>query len=85
MTIYQVVYYNRFGERVADFGYYEDKIDAEERAFEVRMKTSLESGKVCVEDIFVHDSSDKVAKKEKKHPYKTKKCTNIYDLRKGGS
>ena len=37
MTIYQVTYYNNYGERVADFGFYEDKLDAEKRAFEVRI------------------------------------------------
>ena len=62
MTIYQVVYYNQFGDRVADFGYYEDRLDAEKRAFEVRMKTSLESGEVCIEDVFVHDSSIKTSR-----------------------
>ncbi|MCF6207219.1 MAG: hypothetical protein L3J47_10060 [Sulfurovum sp.] len=72
MTIYQVVYYNQFGERVADFGYYEDKLDAEKRAFEVRMKTSPESGKVCIEDVFVHDSTDenfhrRTTEREEKH------------------
>ena len=82
MTIYQVVYYNRYGERVADFGYYEDKLDAEKRVFEVRMKTSIESGKVCIEDIFVHDSTDESFKKEKGHHHKTKKCTNVYDFKK---
>jgi hypothetical protein len=81
MTIYQVVYYNRFGVRVADFGYYADKIDAEERAFEIRTKTSIESGKVCVEDIFVHDSTDKKVKKIKESPFKTKKCTNVYYIK----
>jgi len=64
MTIYQVVYYDRFGNRVADFGLYEDKIDAEKRAFDVRIKTSLESGNVSVEELFVHDSSTKEEKKK---------------------
>ena len=67
MTIYQVVFYDRFGDRVADFGLYEDKIDAEKRAFDVRIKTSLESGSVSVEEVFVHDSS---AKEEKKRVHK---------------
>jgi hypothetical protein len=57
MTIYQVVYYNQFGDRVADFGYYVDRLDAEKRAFEIRIKTSPESGEVCIEDVFVHESS----------------------------
>jgi len=76
MTIYQVVYHNRFGEKVAEFGYYEDKLDAEKRAFDVRMKAPLKSGKVYIEDIFVEDSSQKELKTavEKKHH-------NIYDLK----
>jgi len=57
MTIYQVIYFNNYGERVADFGFYEDKLDAEKRAFEVRLKAPLESGKVEIQDIFVHDIS----------------------------
>ena len=58
MTIYQVVYYNHYGERVADFGFYEDKLDAEKRALEIRVKTSDESGNVRIEEVFVHDSTD---------------------------
>ena len=64
MTIYQVIYFNNYGERVADFGFYEDKLDAEKRAFEVRMQTPLESGKVEIQDIFIHDST--VIKEKKK-------------------
>lgn len=64
MTIYQVVYYNRFGDRVADFGYYEDQLDAEKRAFEVREKASPESGEVRIEEVFVHDSSIKTSRGE---------------------
>jgi hypothetical protein len=76
MTIYQVVYYNQYDERVAEFGYYADKLDAEKRAFDVRMKAPLKSGKVHIEDVFVEDSSQKETKDpiEKKHP-------NIYDLK----
>ena len=82
MVIYQVVYYNQFGERVADFGYYEDQLDAEKRAFEVRMKTSIESGKVCIEDVFVHDSTDgNHSRQPKEHRYKEKKCKHTYDLK----
>ena len=82
MTVYQVIYYNQFGEKVADFGYYADKLDAEKRAFDVRMKTTLESGKVCIEDIFVHDSSHSSGGQEKKgSKQKGKKCINVYDLR----
>jgi hypothetical protein len=86
MTIYQVVFYNRFGERVADFGYYEDKLDAEKRAFEVRMKAAMESGKVCIEDVYVHDSS--VPKSEKSDTnqkrdgsLRKEKCIDAYDLK----
>jgi hypothetical protein len=79
MTIYQVVYYNPFGERVADLGYYVDRLDAEKRAFEVRMKTSLESGKVTIEDIFVHDSSEGKSDSEKKE--KAKKRRGPYGLK----
>jgi len=79
MTIYQVVYYNPFGDRVADFGYYEDRLDAEKRAFEIRMKTSPESGKVAIEDIFVHDSSEgKSVSEEKKQ---TKRHMGAYGLK----
>ena len=82
MTIYQVVYYNRFGERVADFGYYADKLDAEKRSVEVRIKAPLESGKVCIEDVYVHDSSvGQTDRSRKGHTYKTKRCTNVYDLK----
>ncbi len=66
MTIYQVVYYNQFSERVADFGFYEDKLDAEKRAFEVRLKTPVDSGKVTVEEIPVHDSTQKMKSLETK-------------------
>ena len=65
MTIYQVTYFNNYGEQVANFGFYADKLDAEKRAVEVRIKTPLESGKVEIQDIFVHDSSVKEVKKEK--------------------
>jgi len=85
MTIYQVVFYNNFGERVADFGFYEDQLDAEKRAFDVRIKTSLESGKVCIEDVFVHDSSQEPERQETKktttHQIKAKKCIESYDLK----
>ena len=64
MTIYQVTYFNNYGERVADFGFYADKLDAEKRAFEVRIKAPLESGKVEIQNIFVHDSSVKEEKKK---------------------
>jgi len=57
MTIYKVVFYDHYGEPVGEFGYYEDKLDAEARAFDVRMKTSLKSGKVNVEEVHVHDRS----------------------------
>jgi len=57
MTIYHVVYDNQFGEEVADFGFYVDELDAEKRAVEIRMKAPLESGKVRIEEVFVHDSS----------------------------
>jgi hypothetical protein len=66
MTIYQVIYFNNYGERVADFGFYADKLDAEKRAFEVRIKTPLESGKVEIQDVFVHDSTVKEEKKRTK-------------------
>jgi hypothetical protein len=79
MTIYQVVYYNPFGERVADLGYYEDKLDAEQRAFEVRMKTSPESGKVSIEDIFVHDSSE--GKSDLERRSKAKKRREPYGVK----
>jgi hypothetical protein len=74
MTIYQVTYYNNYGERVADFGFYEDKLDAEKRAFEVRIKTPLESGNVKIQDVFVHDSTLK--KNEKKTS-----DTNVYNFK----
>ena len=64
MTIYQVVYYNHYYERVADFGFYEDKLDAEQRALEIRVKTSDESGSVKIEEVFVHDSSDDTREKQ---------------------
>ena len=81
MTIYQVVYYNRFGERVADFGYYEDKLDAEQRAFDIRIKTSLESGTVNVEEIFVYESSQKPSKKDNSNSTTVKKKRNGYNLK----
>jgi len=81
MTIYQVVYYNRFGERVADFGYYEDKLDAEQRAFDIRIKTSLESGTVNVEEIFVYESSQKPSKKDNSNSTTAKKKRNGYNLK----
>ena len=64
MTIYQVVYYNHYYEIVADFGFYEDKLDAEKRALEIRVKTPDESGSVKIEEVFVHDSSDDTQKKQ---------------------
>jgi len=76
MTIYQVVYYNQYGERVADFGFYEDKLDAEKRAFEVRLKTPVDSGKVRVEEVFVHDSSCKKEIEEEEKEY-----LPIYELK----
>ena len=86
MTIYQVVYYNQFSEKVADFGFYEDELDAEQRAFEVRRKTPVDSGKVRVEDIFVHDSTQKAEKleneKDKKEEMQAEKeSMYIYDLK----
>jgi len=81
MTIFQVVYYNQFGERVADFGFYEDKIDAEERAFEVRIKAPTKSGKVCIEDVFVHDDSQKKEKETKTEKHSEKKCLDAYTLK----
>ncbi len=66
MTIYRVTYLNNYGEEVANFGYYADKLDAEKRAFEVRMKVSLESGKVDIVDVFVHDCSVKEKTNNKK-------------------
>ena len=84
MTIYQVVYCNQFGERVADFGYYEDKLDAEKRVFEVRMKAPLESGKVCIEDVFVNDSThfaSKGSKRDETRQQRTKRCFDRYDLK----
>ena len=65
MKIYQVIYENQYGEKVADFGFYEAYLDAEERAFEVRTKTSLESGKVRIEELHVHE--------RKFNPYITKR------------
>jgi len=79
MMIYQVVYYNPFGERVADLGYYADRLDAEKRAFEVRMKTSLESGEVSIEEIFVHDGSEEKSDPKKKS--KSKKRRGSYGLK----
>jgi len=81
MTIYQVVFYNQFGDRVADFGYYEDKLDAEKRAFEVKIKTSIKSGKICIEDIFVHESSQEIHTNEREHHNKEEKCIYSYDLK----
>jgi len=84
MVIYQVVYYNQFSERVAEFGFYEDKLDAEERAFEVRRKTPLDSGKVAVEEIFVHDSTQKELESKEEAEEKTeeqKEYISIYDLK----
>ncbi len=81
MTIYQVIYYNQFNEKVADFGFYEDKLDAEKRAFDVRMKTPLESGKVCVEDVFVHDSTDESKKPKNDQHSDGYKYNNVYDLK----
>jgi len=78
MTIYQVVYYNQYGERVADFGFYEDKLDAEKRALEIRVKTSEKSGNVQLEEVFVHDSTD-TTKTEKKE--KSKILHNAYHFR----
>ncbi len=81
MTIYQVVYYNQFEERVAEFGFYEDKLDAEKRAFEVRMKAPLKSGKVRIEEIFVEDSSQKQPL-DKSIPLPPEEQYNtIYDLK----
>ena len=85
MIIYQVVYYSQFSERVADFGFYEDKLDAEQRAFEVRMKTPVDSGKVEVEEVFVHDSSHKkeMEEAETETEKKVEKPQNlsIYELK----
>ncbi|OQX49888.1 MAG: hypothetical protein B5M46_03025 [Epsilonproteobacteria bacterium 4484_20] len=81
MTIYQVVYYNQFEERVAEFGFYEDKLDAEKRAFEVRMKAPLKSGKVRIEEIFVEDSSQKESLEKNTHVPPEKNYHNIYDLK----
>jgi len=81
MTIYQVVYYNQFSERVADFGFYEDKLDAEKRAFEVRLKTPVNSGKVTVEEIFVHDSTHKMESLEAEQKAEEKEYIPIYDLK----
>jgi len=81
MTIYQVVYYNQHGERVADFGYYEDKLDAEKRAFSVRMKTSFESGKVRIEDVFVHDSTHKEPEQKEEEVATRPVSPYIYDVK----
>ncbi|GEM_PF-3921383 len=84
MIIYQVVYYSQFSERVADFGFYEDKLDAEQRAFEVRMKTPVDSGKVEIEEVFVHDSSHKAeVEAEEQEENKPQKQHNIsiYELK----
>ena len=72
MTIYQVIYFNNYGERVADFGFYEDKLDAEKRAFEVRLKAPLESGKVEIQDVFVHDISQSKKRSATKNIYNFK-------------
>jgi len=82
MTIHQVVYYNQYGERVADFGFYEDKLDAEKRALEIRVKTSEESGNVRIEEVFVHDSTDttKTEEKEKSKSVHTG-MTSVYDFK----
>ena len=81
MTIYQVVYYNHFGERVADFGYYEDKLDAERRALEVRVKTSQTHGKVCVEDVFVEDSSEEAVREKRAEKHHEKECMDTYGFK----
>ena len=57
MTIYKVVFYDQIGNPVGEFGYYEDKVDAEARAFDVRIHTSLKSGTVKVEEVHVHERS----------------------------
>ncbi len=72
MKIYQVVYENQYGEKVADFGFYEAYLDAEERAFEVRMKTSLESGNVRIEEILVHEKKYHSPKVKPVKPYRLK-------------
>ena len=57
MTIYKVVFYDHIGNPAGEFGFYEDKLDAEARAFDVRIHTSLESGTVKVEEVHVHERS----------------------------
>ena len=81
MIIYQVVYYNQFSERVADFGFYEDKLDAEKRAFEIRIKTPTDSGKVTIEEVFVHDSTHKVEEVKEEEKVEKKEYIPIYDLK----
>jgi hypothetical protein len=81
MIIYEVVYYNQYGEKVADFGLYEDQLDAEERALEVRMKTPVDSGKVRVEELFVHDSSHKAKSQEEQKVEEKKDYVSVYDLK----
>jgi len=56
MTVYKVIYLNHYGEQVAEFGYYKDKLDAEKRVFDVKLKAS-QNGKVEIQDVFVHESS----------------------------
>jgi hypothetical protein len=80
VIIYQVVYYNQYGEKVADFGLYEDQLDAEERALEVRMKTPVDSGKVRIEELSVHDSSRK-AESQKEQKKEKKDYISVYDLK----
>ena len=80
MTIYQVIYNNPYGERVADFGLYVDKLDAEKRAFEVRMKVPLESGQVSVEHLFVHDCSQDASSSPKKGDLSPGKKKNRYNF-----
>jgi len=58
MTIYKVVFYDQIGNPVGEFGYYEYKVDAEARAFDVRIHTSLKSGRVRVEEVNVHARSE---------------------------
>jgi hypothetical protein len=83
MIIYQVVYYNQFSEKVAEFGFYEDKFDAEKRAFEVRFKTPSNSGRVEIEEVFVHDSTHKEeeVKAEEEKEEESKEYLHIYDLK----
>ena len=81
MTIYQVVYYNQYDEKVADFGFYEDKLDAEKRALEIRVKTSDASGKVRIEDVFVYDSTDDTQVKKKDETSIEDKKSMVYDFK----